>query len=372
MRGTMHYHLVLTQKCNLNCTYCGNSVEPSLMPVNAKYSIQDLKSFLSKDNDENGIVLAFYGGEPALNVKRIMEVMDEIPARAFMIQTNGTLLHRIPPDYIKRFHTILISIDGKEKTTDKYRGKGTFARALKGATYAREHGFQGDLIARMTVSEHTDIYEEVTYLVNMKTPVTFNHVHWQLDALWDLEPDTRWHEFDKWVTKNYNPGITRLVEYWISHMETTHEILGIAPFLGITHTLLTKQPAQLRCGAGLDFFSITTDGRVTFCPIPPSFNLALVGDIFQSKPSDLPGKIKISGPCLTCEVRDVCGGRCLYTNKTMFWGEEGFNIVCKTVKHLIHELETNLPRIQKLIDNGILTIQQFKYPDIPNGVEIIP
>lgn len=79
------------------------------MPINLDYSLEKLKSFLSSDKHP---VIAFYGGEPAIAHGRIMQIMDEVRAEAFIIQTNGTLLPRIPEVYISRFHAILVSIDG--------------------------------------------------------------------------------------------------------------------------------------------------------------------------------------------------------------------------------------------------------------------
>lgn len=100
-------------------------------------------------------------------------------------------------------------------------------------------------------------------------------------------------------------------------MEIYGEILGIVPFKAITYSLLTKNSIQLRCGAGIDFFAITTDGRVTICLIPPSIDFAVVGDITKTSPGELVGKKKklLNEPCMSCDELGVCGGRCLYTNK---------------------------------------------------------
>ena len=331
------------------------------MPINLQYTTNALQDFLSKDPEP---VLAFYGGEPLLAWGRIKEIMDKVPAKAFVIQTNGTLLKRVPDEYLKRFHTILVSIDGRQETTDFSRGKGTYRRALEGARYAREHGFEGDLIARMTVSERSDIYEEVMHLLSLQM---FDHIHWQLDVLWDDDMNVRWEDFPNWMKKSYNPGISRLVEYWVSHLEKTGEVLGIVPFLGISHTLITGKPVGLRCGAGDDFFSITTDGRITVCPIPPSIDFAKVGSIYSSTPKSIRNKVPLVDPCISCEDRWVCGGRCLYTNRTKWWGEEGFKQVCTTVKHTIRQLKKRIERIKSHVSPDDLF-----YPKIPNGVEIIP
>lgn len=65
----------------------------------------------------------------------------------------------------------------------------------------------------MAVSEKTDIYKDVKHLIELKNS-QFNHVHWQLDVLWDLPPYQRYKNFDKWA-KEYNEGITKLIKYWI-------------------------------------------------------------------------------------------------------------------------------------------------------------
>ena len=45
----MHYHIVLTRKCNLNCTYCHGGEEKTATEV--QYSLDDLEQFLSQDTD---------------------------------------------------------------------------------------------------------------------------------------------------------------------------------------------------------------------------------------------------------------------------------------------------------------------------------
>ena len=59
-----------------------------------------------------------------------------------MIQTNGLLLDRLEPEYVNRFHTILVSLDGDEELTDYYRGKGTFRKVIDNVKLDREERFQ--------------------------------------------------------------------------------------------------------------------------------------------------------------------------------------------------------------------------------------
>ena len=133
----MHYHIILTKECNLKCNYCGGGSDTP--PREIKYSIADLKSFLSSDSDP---VIEFYGGEPLLRIETMKQVMDEIPGR-FVLQTNGLFLHKIEPQYLGKFHTILVSIDGTREVTDRERGNGVYERVMDNVKLIRQNGFRG-------------------------------------------------------------------------------------------------------------------------------------------------------------------------------------------------------------------------------------
>ena len=373
----MLYFIQTTTLCNLNCLYCGNmdSVEfllnggeYSLDPPNISYRLEDLKKFISMDPNP---IIAFYGGEPLLRVDLVKKIMDFIPAKKYILQTNGLLLKRLEPKYIKRFDTILVSIDGRREVTDYYRGRGVYDLVLENVRYVREVGFSGDLIARMAVSEKTDIYLDVKHLVELDDP-KFDHVHWQLDALWDTPPARRYKNFGEWVDKVYNPGISKLVKYWLDGMEKDGVVLGIVPFLGIMKTLLFNRREYLRCGAGIDAFTITTSGRIIACPIAPEFEFNWLGDIYSVDPKELPWRVRVGEPCTSCEIYHICGGRCLFANKTMLWGLDGFKKVCETVKHLVSELIKAKQKIVKLIEDGVVSLEDFDYPKYNNTTEIIP
>ncbi len=359
----MNYHLVLTRKCNLNCSYCHGG-EESGPDAEIQYSIDDLTSFLQKDDD---IQLMFYGGEPTLRPSVIVELMDRFPSARFMLQTNALLLNKLPVDYVKRFHSILISIDGTQETTDGYRFDGVYQKVMNNVRWLHEIEFNGDIVARMAVSEQTDIYRDVRHLLDLGD--AFNHVHWQLNVIWDAEGN--WNDFDKWVEESYNPGITRLVEEWISKMNQG-EVEGIVPFMPLMYTLLTGENSELRCGSGLDTFAIHVDGSIGVCPISPDWEFSLVGNIWDSKPSDLKNCKRVDNPCPTCSEFGICGGRCLFANKQRLWGEEGFEKICSITRHLIGELKRQTSKVKELLESRDVSIEDLNYPEYNNGCEIIP
>ncbi|MHA1591112.1 MAG: TIGR04084 family radical SAM/SPASM domain-containing protein [Candidatus Heimdallarchaeaceae archaeon] len=361
----MNWFIITSNDCNLRCAYCLNEPHPDL-PVSPNWDIKELKLFLENDKNPD---IAFYGGEPLLELKLIERIMDEISVNHFTLQTNGILLHKLKTNYLKRIASILISIDGNKKITESNRGFGIFDKIKQNIHNIRGRGFTGDLIARMAVSEVSDIYQDVLFLLNDED-LTFDHVHWQLDCQWDYDMSERWNDFPKWV-EEYNKGITKLVSYWLDKMRGG-EVKGIVPFLGVFRNILNDAKTDLPCEAGLRSFAIRTDGIITFCPLPPEFEKTIVGDIRKNKSEELQNSAKIENSCLECEVFDLCGGRCLFANLYKLWGEEGFNLVCKTVKHLVSELKGIRKEVEELIEKGIIKRELLDYPEYNNTTEIIP
>jgi len=134
-------------------------------------------------------------------------------------------------------------------------------------------------------------------------------------------------------------------------------------------SLLKKEATSLRCGAGYAGYAISTDGKLVACPIMNCIEDFKAGDL-DSDPKKLK-KFDVSGKCIHCNYKDLCGGRCLYWNKAELWPEQGNDLICNTIKHLIDELKRNLPEIQSLIKQKIISKKQFNYEKY-FGPEIIP
>jgi len=374
----MYYFITLTDECNLQCDYCygkwledlGTTLEGFTIdfsvPTQIDYDLSILQEFCGRDPDPH---LIFYGGEPTLCLDSIREIMDAIPAKEYLIHTNGLLLDRLESRYMNKFSTILVSIDGCEEITDRQRGQGSYRRIIENLKAVGETGYRGEVVARMTVTQETDIEEEVKWLLfNKEYP--FSSVHWQLDALFwknDFHPS----RFKDWSQRCYNPGIRRLARSWVDHMKNEGEVLRIYPFIAPTQSLLIREPSRLRCGAGWISFNIQTDGNISPCPAMVGMKDYYLGNIKDVDPVVLKDAIRISGRCTDCSIFDLCGGRCLYANLTQLWGSEGFSLVCGTVKNLFDSLKGLLPRIRSLIKRGSISIEDFKYPKY-NSCEIIP
>ncbi len=375
----MFFHVVTTTECNLQCRYCfGETMDDFdedfggfeldyALPRKADYDIRYLDRFCRKDPD---CVVTFYGGEPLLNLDFVRQVMDGVKAKDFMIQTNGQLLDKLEPRYINRFHTILVSVDGDEKLTDYYRGKGTFRKVMDNLNVIKENGFAGELIARVTVMEQTDIYKQIRWLLdNHEFP--FSSVHWQLNAgFWGNDYSRR--DFKRWSKESYIPGVDGLTRFWVDRMAEKGDVLRLYPLLGVANSLLHGEKSNLmRCGGGWINYAVQTDGYIIPCPTMWGMKKYYLGHIAESHPLRL-GKVFVSeSPCKGCEVLGLCGGRCLYANVTKRWSDEAYAEVCSTVRNLIKSVEAQLPRIDTLLKEGRIHLSDFDFVKY-NGCEIIP
>lgn len=366
----MHYHIILTDECNSQCRYCyeksfkefDNGLDKKFkfcFSSGKELDIKKLKDFILSDPSP---VIIFYGGEPLLRIDLIKKIIDEIDV-PYRIQTNGKLLNELPLKYLKKIDKILISLDGTKERTDFNRGKGTFDLVMKNVENIIKQGYQGELIARMTIDQDfPDLCDQVIFLQKKG----FQSIHWQLDVGF-YKFDFNKKKMEKFF-KEYNYQVKNLINYWITRIEKG-KVLKFYPFLGITENLLNKRPTKLRCGAGHSGYAITLDGKIVACPIMNYIEDFKAGTL-DSSPRQLK-QFDCADECSKCDVYNICGGRCLYWRKARLWPEQGDKMICDSVKFLINELKEQLPRIEKALKTRKVSIQDFEYEKY-FGPEIIP
>ena len=252
---------------------------------------------------------------------------------------------------------------------DFYRGKGTFRKVVDNLKLIVENGFRGELIARMTVMEETDIEKQVKCLLENQD-FSFSSVHWQLNAgFWGSDFARR--NFKIWSEANYVPGVRRLTRFWVDIMAEKGIVLKLYPFLGIANSLLRGESSLLRCGGGWINYAIQTDGFIVPCPTMWGMKDYYVGHISDADPLKLKKIFVDKEPCKKCDVLSLCGGRCLYANITQRWNKNAYALVCNTVKGLVKAVEAELPRIRRFIETGKVSLGDFNFMKY-NGCEIIP
>ncbi|ALL00838.1 hypothetical protein Pyrde_0788 [Pyrodictium delaneyi] len=361
----MLWFVLTTGACNLRCQYCGGGFPPEYSPPRPVYGAEKLvESIRRLDPDP---VIFFYGGEPLVNPKLIMEVMDLLPEARYGIQTNGLLYRQLPEEYWARFHRVLLSIDGVEEITDRWRGRGVYRRVLKALRFLRElqrrRGGPGAVIARMAVTHDTVIDRDVLHLL---LDLGFDKAHWQLDAVWSPP----W-PIGRWARESYLPGLRRLAK-WVAE-KPWERLSRVVPFHGIVSALYNGGYRWYPCGAGRDAVAVNTDGRILACPIAVREEWAVLGRLGEwrgqlAHPRLLPER------CRRCSYLPLCGGRCLYAQmEDAYWPRELLEELDWVTRRTIDiVLSVVVPAVERALEKGLMEPSSVYYDPLEESTEVIP
>ena len=139
----------VTEKCNLNCKYCGLSEQLYQtydvrknrdLPFKKAQLIIDHLLNLWRDNPVSDTSLrfavSFYGGEPLINFPLIKKIIDYVEQSDvigrkihYSMTTNAMLLHKHIDFLAKKNFNLLVSLDGDEQSQSyrvDYSGKNSF------------------------------------------------------------------------------------------------------------------------------------------------------------------------------------------------------------------------------------------------------
>ncbi|MDD6358229.1 MAG: SPASM domain-containing protein [Bacteroidales bacterium] len=141
-RERMSITVAPTQNCNFNCVYCfeGNRVKSSMTEDTENALIRYVKN----EVDNHGLrklTLCWYGGEPLLEMKRIMSITNKLKhvgldSISQSVVTNGYLFTQRNVDSLMEIgvENIQITIDGVKKKHDSRRplknGEGSFDKIV--------------------------------------------------------------------------------------------------------------------------------------------------------------------------------------------------------------------------------------------------
>lgn len=354
----MEYHLVITKNCNLRCSYCfRNKVHQQISHDRVRpQAAESVLNFIRGDLERYPSMassLVFSGGEPLLNqgyMREILRGLKDYPLDRVLI-TNGTLLPTLEEDLLSRLDYILVSIDGDQGQHDLFRGAGTYHRILDNLARIRG-GFPGKTIARLTLSPEADVEKSVMDVID-----SFDAVHWQLmNRLDNGNPQG--------FLACYEEGLDRLLAYWLAHLKEG-EMKRIVPFQAVASSLcLGIRYDTLRCGSsGDELYIIDLDGQIYTCDELVGDPRFRVGDIYRGVPRQVRFPThSLNEDCCRCQIRHICGGRCLHTS--LLYPSDRFRFYCQATRLLISKMEKVLPRIEGLLASGRIEPSELDDPAI--------
>jgi MoaA/NifB/PqqE/SkfB family radical SAM enzyme len=136
--------LELTNKCNLNCRWCGVKKGKDVL------SFSKIKSVIDLNKPR---YIEFTGGEPLLR-DDIFRLIDYCKSKGMFVSlnTNGTLINKENSKKINA-DIIRVSVDGTEKVNDKIRGRGSFKKTLNGINSLKKYNKKSKIIISTAIGK---------------------------------------------------------------------------------------------------------------------------------------------------------------------------------------------------------------------------
>ncbi|ASO21571.1 MoaA/NifB/PqqE/SkfB family radical SAM enzyme [Actinoalloteichus hoggarensis] len=122
-------------RCNLSCPYCLDDTRVADVFPAARLRIAEILG-------GSGVLgVDVSGGEPLL-LRDLTALLDRLsPSTAVSVTTNGWHLARRAVELAGKVDAVRVSLDGPDSARhDRWRGTGSFARAVQGISVARDHG----------------------------------------------------------------------------------------------------------------------------------------------------------------------------------------------------------------------------------------
>lgn len=166
--------LILTEQCNLACSYCFERTMRGTRRMPAPVAVAAIDLLLDYSGEARDLEVVLFGGEPTLNfpvIERVTEHAERLAAArgkriGLGMTSNGVHLTPAMLDFCAAHRImILLSVDGLRDAHDRHRrdrgGRGSFGRVLAGLR--RLKAVQPWVGVRMTVSPDTveSLYDDV-------------------------------------------------------------------------------------------------------------------------------------------------------------------------------------------------------------------
>ncbi len=308
----MQIYLLLTEKCNLRCSYCirGNK-------NNNELSLEKLNSFL-RTNDFSKDQVLLTGGEPLLheNFQEIARIcLDKFKNVA--VNTNGLLLGEDRIVKSPRIH-YQISLDGSEIEHDNLRGKGTYEKVLANLKLLDQSEISYNVASVINKSNYAEIRKLTPVLYELK-----NMKYWKIEPQlpFGCGEQIQCVDVAEW---------NHIVDVFISKTPFRLKIKKLFNFSAIDKISKEKRE-ELKsrklsnCGSCKQKVYIYPDLTVYPCTCLKDFPLGNLEDdslcsILNSEKAQvfLDYKINPHSKCASCEYFDICKGGCIGCSYNIF------------------------------------------------------
>jgi uncharacterized protein len=321
--------LHLTNQCNFRCTYC--FVEKNTKRMNETLIEKILLRLQIAQNKYKfeKIKLVLAGGEPLFEMELIKKIIEKVRLldknnQIFEIGiiTNGSLLTEQIAEYCRNNNIkISISLDGIGKINDSTRklanGSGTFRHIKKGIDTAQKFHILSGICSTITSKNIKNLPYLAKYCLKNNIKMYFQFYR-KMNRFCDEQLIT-----NSKIIINYCRKLLKIIYSFYDDNKILQSPLSDHQFFDLRHFPIGF--SEYSCNAGTNFFSITPEGAVEFCP-SSKLNLANLDDeniILKARNTCSPLLKKMSIEklieCQKCLWKYTCSGGCilerLYLNK---------------------------------------------------------
>lgn len=338
-------YLLLTDACNLRCTYCfirnnlpsgytASSMSPETAAAAVDFfhrAVKRANSSHSCEHDEHTLIL--YGGEPSLNLPAIETALRRANDLSFpghlriALITNGTLLDRPAADMLKQYNVgVSVSLDGPPRINDRWRNAGTYERAMKGLVLLREAGIEPGVSCTIPPDSLDDFDDILQWLDELGVRnIGFNLV---------TRPAVG---FD---SENYYSRATKLLIKAFCHFRQTGAYEDRV--MRKVRSYIEGKPYPFDCAAcGGAQVVVAPDGQVGICHAFLGQRRDFAGNVcdlaFRPENHRIWKEWSARSPlsireCRSCACLGICGGGCPANNpENIFQLDRGFCTHAKTL-----------------------------------------
>ena len=317
---------VLTNQCNLRCSYCFEKDKKSEFMTKeealriSKEIDDNFRNVTLKENPRAFLDIFFFGGEPMLCGETMRSVVEYFNDKAYPVEygitTNATLITDDDIDFfIDNNFGILVSIDGIKKVHDANRCN-SYDIVKKNIGRMIDAGLKLNLEARLTIPPSSVKYmlqgvKEVFDMgIDNISPCLVYDQSWK---------ESEWKEFDKQMHGVFDFALDT---YEDTNNKRNLSIKCVNETL--ENCLIKSNFDEVPCGACTrNTIAISPGGIVAPCHQVSTNDLykdsLVVGNILtdnfdMEKIKSFSAKVKLENKCSQCKYYSICSGGCRMEN----------------------------------------------------------
>ncbi len=292
--------LNITQRCNLNCSYCFAEHKDGVMTE------RTMQVGLAMLDPKYPVDVGFFGGEPLMAFEAL-EAATELAVRLsktrnvplkLHLTTNGMLITREIAHFLKEYDfTVLVSLDGPANIHNTYRGG--HAETIRGLCLLKKAGVAGVMGRATYAPQLLALQRRAEYLYSLQTQGLMGGFSIEPASGQDWDPETLQKEYGElgaWYVATITGG-------------GTPDFFHFRLFL---RRLSDARPHLSTCGAGNSYITIGPDGRIYACHRQGG---SRIGNVEEGLDKDrqaawLDNRLFKNEICGGCWAKFLCGGGC--------------------------------------------------------------